>query len=405
MPTVAIVGAGLIGRAWAVVFARAGFDVRVFDPDAGQRAAAPELIRAGLDESQRHGLLDDPDGARARVTMAGTLAEAVAGVGLVQENGPEVVEVKRAALRRARPPGPAGARSWPPRPRPSSPRSSPKSSPGRARCLVGASGQPAAPRADRGAVRRALDRAGDDRAGAKPLRERRAGPDRGAPGDRGLHPQPPAGRAARRSVPARRRRRRQPAGPRQDGQGRARPALVVHGAVRDHRPQRAGRHGRLLRALHRLLPAAAPAIPPAPPSGTPRTSSASSRAWGRTATPEAGVGRRPTGGTGGAARRSGAATEARASNPTRPTRRHHGEFPEGHHHLRRHRARSTRRRCRRTCRSRRRRSPTRRSAPRRRAPPSSTCTRAIPPTGRPDQTPEGLRALPAASSSSARTAS
>jgi L-gulonate 3-dehydrogenase len=98
MPTVAIVGAGLIGRAWAVVFARAGFDVRVFDPDAGQRAAAPELIRAGLDESSAHGLLDDPDGARARVTMAENLAEAVAGVGLVQENGPEVVEVKRAVF-------------------------------------------------------------------------------------------------------------------------------------------------------------------------------------------------------------------------------------------------------------------------------------------------------------------
>src|SRR5918995_1764785 len=98
MPTVAIVGAGLIGRAWAVVFARAGSDVRVFDPDAGQRAAAPELIRAGLDESSAHGLLDDPDGARARVTMAENLAEAVAGVGLVQENGPGVVEVKRAVF-------------------------------------------------------------------------------------------------------------------------------------------------------------------------------------------------------------------------------------------------------------------------------------------------------------------
>jgi 3-hydroxyacyl-CoA dehydrogenase len=72
MPLVAIVGAGLIGRAWAVVFARAGFDLRVYDPDAGQREAAPDLIRAGLAEAGAHGLLGDPDGAAARVTVAET---------------------------------------------------------------------------------------------------------------------------------------------------------------------------------------------------------------------------------------------------------------------------------------------------------------------------------------------
>jgi 3-hydroxyacyl-CoA dehydrogenase len=98
MPIVAIVGAGLIGRAWAVVFARSRFDVRVFDPDAGQRAAAPDLIRAGLDELSVHGLLGDPDAAAARVTTAHSVAEAVGGVDLVQENGPEVVEVKRAVF-------------------------------------------------------------------------------------------------------------------------------------------------------------------------------------------------------------------------------------------------------------------------------------------------------------------
>ena len=33
--SVAIVGAGLIGRAWAMIFARAGWDVRLFDPAEG----------------------------------------------------------------------------------------------------------------------------------------------------------------------------------------------------------------------------------------------------------------------------------------------------------------------------------------------------------------------------------
>ena len=32
MPTAAIVGAGLIGRSWAIVFARAGWAVRLADP-------------------------------------------------------------------------------------------------------------------------------------------------------------------------------------------------------------------------------------------------------------------------------------------------------------------------------------------------------------------------------------
>ena len=36
MPTAAIVGAGLIGRSWAVVFARAGWTVRLTDPSAAR---------------------------------------------------------------------------------------------------------------------------------------------------------------------------------------------------------------------------------------------------------------------------------------------------------------------------------------------------------------------------------
>src|SRR5918997_80645 len=90
MPTVAIVGAGLIGRSWAIVFARAGWDVSMFDPSAEQLAAAPALIRTGLDELAAHGLAADPDGAAQRVSPAVSLEEAVAGADLVQENGPEV---------------------------------------------------------------------------------------------------------------------------------------------------------------------------------------------------------------------------------------------------------------------------------------------------------------------------
>jgi L-gulonate 3-dehydrogenase len=96
MPAIAIVGTGLIGRSWANVFARAGWDVRLTDPSAEALQAAPELIRQGLDDLAAHGLVQDPAGAAARVSVAGSLAEALDGVDLVQENGPERVEAKQA---------------------------------------------------------------------------------------------------------------------------------------------------------------------------------------------------------------------------------------------------------------------------------------------------------------------
>lgn len=108
MKNAAIVGAGLIGRAWANVFARAGWSVRVWDPDAGQRAGAAKLVEQSLHELAGHGLVSDPAAAAGRVAVVATLEEAVAQAEYVQESGPEVLEVKRATfeqLDRAAPPG------------------------------------------------------------------------------------------------------------------------------------------------------------------------------------------------------------------------------------------------------------------------------------------------------------
>jgi L-gulonate 3-dehydrogenase len=93
---VAIVGTGLIGRAWAAIFARAGWHVRLSDPHIPTLKAAPRLIRDELHALARHGLADDPDGAVARISVAGSLRDAVMDVEFVQENGPEKVEDKRA---------------------------------------------------------------------------------------------------------------------------------------------------------------------------------------------------------------------------------------------------------------------------------------------------------------------
>lgn len=92
---VAIVGVGLIGRAWAAIFARAGWNVRLIDPHEQTLKAAPGLIRDELHALARHGLADDPDGAAARLTIAASLEDAVDDVEFVQENGPEIVEQKQ----------------------------------------------------------------------------------------------------------------------------------------------------------------------------------------------------------------------------------------------------------------------------------------------------------------------
>lgn len=93
---VAIVGAGLIGRAWAMVFARAGWRVALSDPAPGALKAALGLCAEGLRDLASHGLCEDPAGAAARIAAAADLAGAVQDADLVQENGPEEPETKRA---------------------------------------------------------------------------------------------------------------------------------------------------------------------------------------------------------------------------------------------------------------------------------------------------------------------
>jgi len=95
MPSVAIVGAGLIGRSWAIVFARAGWDVRITDPDAGTLVNAARLVQEGLGELAMHGLVADPALSAKRVAVVNSLEDAVHGADLVQENGPEIAETKR----------------------------------------------------------------------------------------------------------------------------------------------------------------------------------------------------------------------------------------------------------------------------------------------------------------------
>lgn len=93
----AIVGAGSIGVAFAVVLARAGWAVCLQDPDASRRAAAPVELADCLASLAGFGLLQEPPSAiAARVSVTADLAEAVQDADLVQECAPERVEVKQA---------------------------------------------------------------------------------------------------------------------------------------------------------------------------------------------------------------------------------------------------------------------------------------------------------------------
>lgn len=94
MPTVGLVGVGLIGRAWANVFARAGWDVKLWDADPATTAAAPKLVAESLHDLARHGLVTEPEQAAARVRTAASLDDCVNGVDFVQESGPEKIEDK-----------------------------------------------------------------------------------------------------------------------------------------------------------------------------------------------------------------------------------------------------------------------------------------------------------------------
>lgn len=95
MAKIGIVGAGLIGRSWATVFACSGFDVGIYDAQINVAEEALAHIERNLNDLADHGLVDAPDVALTKVKTAPSLAAAVDGALLVQESGPENVDIKR----------------------------------------------------------------------------------------------------------------------------------------------------------------------------------------------------------------------------------------------------------------------------------------------------------------------
>jgi L-gulonate 3-dehydrogenase len=94
---IAVVGAGLIGRGWAIVFARAGHAVTIYDADDAALRANLDALDAALGDLKSAGLLEEDSGAiRARIHPFATLAETVSGAGYIQESIGEDLAAKKA---------------------------------------------------------------------------------------------------------------------------------------------------------------------------------------------------------------------------------------------------------------------------------------------------------------------
>jgi 3-hydroxyacyl-CoA dehydrogenase len=111
MNKIAVVGSGLVGGSWAIVFARAGFTVALHDPSPAALEAALAGAHRAVAALAAEDLLggQSADAVLARLTAAPDLAAAVSGAGYIQESAPERLAVKQALYRELDALAPAGA--------------------------------------------------------------------------------------------------------------------------------------------------------------------------------------------------------------------------------------------------------------------------------------------------------
>jgi 3-hydroxyacyl-CoA dehydrogenase len=96
--SVALIGSGLIGRGWMILFANAGYEVRVYDVSDEARTAAADAALANLQLLETEGMIDSAQALLQRIRFCASMAEAVIGAEYVQENVHEVCETKRSVF-------------------------------------------------------------------------------------------------------------------------------------------------------------------------------------------------------------------------------------------------------------------------------------------------------------------
>jgi L-gulonate 3-dehydrogenase len=95
---VAVVGSGLVGSSWSLVFSRAGRETRVYDVEPRQLASLHDRLRVHLEQWERWGAVTADEAAEMleRIEPCAELEDAVAGADYVQESIPEDLAAKQA---------------------------------------------------------------------------------------------------------------------------------------------------------------------------------------------------------------------------------------------------------------------------------------------------------------------
>lgn len=103
MKQVGVIGGGTMGLGVGYVFAAAGCEVALVEPDATQAARAAETITRQAKRAEEKGKLDAAAAAAVpeRVRMLGSAAELPTGLDLIVEAVPERLDLKRGVLAEA----------------------------------------------------------------------------------------------------------------------------------------------------------------------------------------------------------------------------------------------------------------------------------------------------------------
>lgn len=96
---IAVVGAGSMGVAWSIVFARSGHEVALHDPAPERLTAARTELIARLEALEKCRLISAPAHAvLERIALVADLATAVAEARYIQECAPERLELKQSVF-------------------------------------------------------------------------------------------------------------------------------------------------------------------------------------------------------------------------------------------------------------------------------------------------------------------
>ena len=96
MEKIALIGSGLIGTGWGIVFSESGRNPVLYDTDINALDKALMEIEKGLNDLNEYGLIDEsPETILSRVSKSTNLEEVLDGATHVQESIPERAELKK----------------------------------------------------------------------------------------------------------------------------------------------------------------------------------------------------------------------------------------------------------------------------------------------------------------------